>query len=288
MASSHYLLHAHSLTLFEDSIYWTDRQLNRILSTHKYHGTNQSVVHHVVSQPLSIHVSHPSLQPVEKNPCDSIGCEGLCVISNSVEGWKCLCRPGWKSEGRKCVEEDGAYILLVKGGQILDLSLEEGGGRGGGFSTVVGVEGGRSLDYDRERGGETVISLEVVFFNEIFFLSELFYIEGSNISTISRFSLTHGNKTLLLDPIKDPGIIGTPHILAFDWIGRNLYIGNQEAGVIELVKVDGKGRWRMVVLGGGVEGEENGVEKGVGVVSGLCLDPGEGCVFIYFFWDGFQ
>ena len=30
LASSHYLLHAHSLTLFEDTLYWTDRQLNRV------------------------------------------------------------------------------------------------------------------------------------------------------------------------------------------------------------------------------------------------------------------
>lgn len=36
IAGSHYLLHPHSLTLFEDTLYWTDRQLNRVTFIVKY------------------------------------------------------------------------------------------------------------------------------------------------------------------------------------------------------------------------------------------------------------
>ena len=70
VAASHYLLHPHSLAVFEDQVYWTDRQLNRVMQARKFRGTNESVVSHLVSQPLSVHVQHPSLQPKAPNPCE--------------------------------------------------------------------------------------------------------------------------------------------------------------------------------------------------------------------------
>ncbi|KAK4328369.1 hypothetical protein Pmani_001225 [Petrolisthes manimaculis] len=62
LTGSHYLLHPHSLSIFEDNVYWTDRQLNRVFSAHKFRGDSETVVSHLVSQPLSIHVHHPVLQ----------------------------------------------------------------------------------------------------------------------------------------------------------------------------------------------------------------------------------
>ncbi|KAK4317520.1 hypothetical protein Pmani_011411 [Petrolisthes manimaculis] len=62
LTGSHYLLHPHSLSIFEDNVYWTDCQLNRVFSAHKFRGDSETVVSHLVSQPLSIHVHHPVLQ----------------------------------------------------------------------------------------------------------------------------------------------------------------------------------------------------------------------------------
>lgn len=93
LVSSHYLLHPHSLTLFEDTMYWTDRQLNRVLSAHKFKGSNQTVVSHLISQPLSIHVHHAVLQPITTNPCANISCEHLCLLSPSnPKGYNCKCQ----------------------------------------------------------------------------------------------------------------------------------------------------------------------------------------------------
>jgi len=95
LASSHYLLHPHSLTLFEDTMYWTDRQLNRVLSAHKFKGSNQTVVSHLISQPLSIHVHHAVLQPITPNPCANATCQHLCLLSPSNPmGYSCKCQVG--------------------------------------------------------------------------------------------------------------------------------------------------------------------------------------------------
>lgn len=106
LAGSHYLLHPHSLTLFEETLYWTDRQLNRVLSAHKFKGNNQTVVSHLISQPLSIHVHHPSLQPLYTSPCTKTVCQHLCLLSPSpTPGYTCICKPGFRlqTDGR-CTE----------------------------------------------------------------------------------------------------------------------------------------------------------------------------------------
>ncbi|KAK4321707.1 hypothetical protein Pmani_007504 [Petrolisthes manimaculis] len=82
LTGSHYLLHPHSLSIFEDNVYWTDRQLNRVFSAHKFRGDSETVVSHLVSQPLSIHVHHPVLQPSETNPCASNPCVHICLLNH--------------------------------------------------------------------------------------------------------------------------------------------------------------------------------------------------------------
>ncbi|KAK4328455.1 hypothetical protein Pmani_001131 [Petrolisthes manimaculis] len=82
LTGSHYLLYPHSLSIFEDNVYWTDRQLNRVFSAHKFRGDGETVVSHLVSQPLSIHVHHPVLQPSETNPCTSNPCAHICLLNH--------------------------------------------------------------------------------------------------------------------------------------------------------------------------------------------------------------
>lgn len=47
------------------------------------------------------------------------------------------------------MEEDTPYLMVLRGSQIVDVSLTPGEVKAGYITPVVGVEGGRFIDYDR-------------------------------------------------------------------------------------------------------------------------------------------
>ncbi|XP_049818680.1 low-density lipoprotein receptor-related protein 2 [Aethina tumida] len=258
LAGSHYLLHPHSLTLFEDTLYWTDRQLNRVLSAHKFKGNNQTVVSHLISQPLSIHVHHPSLQPVTANPCLNARCQHICLLSpSSSTGYTCKCKPGFKitPEGN-CIEEDTAFLMVMRGSQIFDVPINSGDNSLGYVTPIVGIEHGVQIDYDRKN-------------NAIFWVES----KDDNEENCTVWSIPYGggNKTQLFGP--DTGIVGAPSSIAFDWLGRNLFIGNRLASNLEVIRVDGKVKHRKIILAN--DGNKTSVAK----PKAICVDPTDGKVY---------
>ncbi|KAK0162271.1 hypothetical protein PV327_008621 [Microctonus hyperodae] len=260
LASSHYLLHPHSLTLFEDTMYWTDRQLNRVLSAHKFHGNNQTVVSHLISHPLSIHVHHPVLQQIFPSPCANVTCDHLCLLSPSdPRGYQCKCLAGYKllSNG-SCMEDESPYLMVLRGSQIVDVPFIPGNTKTGYITPVVGVEGGRFIDYDRRD--------RIIYWLQ----SE----DGDNENgTIYSIPYRGGNKTEFPNPNGDSGIVGSASTFALDWLGRNIFIGNKFAANIEAIKIDGTPRFRTIILA------NNGSTASVAKPKSMCVDPLEGHVF---------
>lgn len=80
-----------------------------------------------------------------------------------------------------------------------------------------------------------------------------------------------GNKTQLLGI--DSGIVGSPAVIAFDWLGRNLFLGNRIANNLELVRVDGKIKHRTVILA------NDGNRTSVASPRSMCLDPYDGKLY---------
>ncbi|XP_013773508.1 low-density lipoprotein receptor-related protein 2-like isoform X2 [Limulus polyphemus] len=258
IAHNHYLLHPHSLTVFEDTLYWTDRQLNRVLSCNKFHGVNQTVVSHLVSQPLGIHANHPVLQPLSVNPCKSSPCSHLCLLSPTASsGFTCHCPPGYgqdRATGSTCIPVDTPYLMIMKKTQIIDRSLTPGDKSLGQFTPVIGIENGYDFDFDRKDGIIYWVQLEV---------------DDKENGTVYKVNLNGGNWTKFLPD----GIVGAPYTLAYDWIGRNLYIGNRKSSNIEIFKSDGEENFRTVIL------TNDGTEKGVAKPKSMALHPEEGKLF---------
>lgn len=71
----------------------------------------------------------------------------------------------------------------------------------------------------------------------------------------------------------DSGIVGAPSAIAFDWLGRNLFIGNRIASNLEVIRADGKIRHRTVIL------TNNGNRSSVANPRSICLDPTDGKIY---------
>jgi len=88
-----------------------------------------------------------------------------------------------------------------------------------------------------------------------------------------RTHLGGGEKTPFFSE-SDTGIVGSPYCIAFDWVGRNLYFGNIDASEISLVRVEGKLKYRMLVLD-----SNHGNETGVAQPISIALHPNTGKLF---------
>ena len=75
----------------------------------KFLGKNETVVSHLVSQPLSVEANHIALQPQANNPCEKTKCDQLCLLApkeSSPVGFTCKCRPGFrKGDDGSCIEK---------------------------------------------------------------------------------------------------------------------------------------------------------------------------------------
>ena len=158
----------------------------------------------------------------------------------------------------ECRESENPYLIVVKKNQIVDISSNpDDDANRGHITPIVGLGVGQSVDYDAKE--------QVIYWVEM----------GSKGDTNGTLYYSHiggGDKINFFDEF-DTGMIGSPYAIAFDWVGRNLYIANQEASQIELVRVDGKRKKRTVILTN--DGSELGVSKPVAIA----LDPQNGKLY---------
>lgn len=58
------LPHPFALTVFEDTVYWTDWNTRTVEKGNKYDGSGRQVLVNTTHRPFDIHVCHPYRQPI--------------------------------------------------------------------------------------------------------------------------------------------------------------------------------------------------------------------------------
>ncbi|KAG8559732.1 hypothetical protein GDO81_017431 [Engystomops pustulosus] len=87
------LPHPFAITVFEDTIYWTDWNTRTVEKGNKYDGSGRAMLVNNTHRPFDIHVYHPYRQPPMNNPCgrNNGGCSHLCLIKDGGQGYTCEC-----------------------------------------------------------------------------------------------------------------------------------------------------------------------------------------------------
>nr|XP_023693317.1 low-density lipoprotein receptor-related protein 2 [Paramormyrops kingsleyae] len=87
------LPHPFALTVFEDTVYWTDWNTRTVEKGNKYDGSGRTALVNTTHRPFDIHVCHPYRQPTVSNPCavNNGGCSHLCLIRAGGQGHTCEC-----------------------------------------------------------------------------------------------------------------------------------------------------------------------------------------------------
>nr|XP_026693170.1 prolow-density lipoprotein receptor-related protein 1-like isoform X2 [Ciona intestinalis] len=102
-----------SISLFEDSIYWTDWSQTSIMTSYKFRSihntTNVHPIHKVVHIPMDLKVVHPLRQPMPASPHPCLinngDCSDLCLLSPGG-GKSCSCPENFilQKDGISCVQ----------------------------------------------------------------------------------------------------------------------------------------------------------------------------------------
>ncbi len=109
--------HAHSLSFFEDSLFWVDRGHRALLRASRFTPMNVSVMTGLGSRALTVKVAHELLQPEEENPCVLASCEHLCLLSrNRTAGYRCECQIGYVKDGtneNRCNLDESDFLMVL-------------------------------------------------------------------------------------------------------------------------------------------------------------------------------
>uniref|UniRef100_A0A8D0BEN1 Low-density lipoprotein receptor-related protein 4 n=1 Tax=Salvator merianae TaxID=96440 RepID=A0A8D0BEN1_SALMN len=119
------LPHPFAITVFEDSLYWTDWHTKSINSANKFTGKNQEIIRNKLHFPMDIHTLHPQRQPAGRNRCgtNNGGCTHLCLPNSKT--YTCACPTGFrKTSSHTCAQSLDKFLLFARRMDIRRISFD--------------------------------------------------------------------------------------------------------------------------------------------------------------------
>ncbi|XP_033127863.1 low-density lipoprotein receptor-related protein 2-like [Anneissia japonica] len=249
-----HLRHIHSLTLFEDYLYWTDRLNNEVLQVHKFNSSDVRPTLTGLRMPLDIHAYHSVRQPMAPNPCADNPCSFICVLARNDNGYTCLCPPGLKlqSDSLTCGMGD-PFLLLALGLYVDGISLDPTDKTYTSIIPVLGASNAVDVDFDVEKG-------------------YLYWVDqrdsdGNGLGVIKRTLITGENSTT----VSPSAYVGSPSSIAIDWLADNMYWGNPTMHTIEVMRLYEDVAYRKVILSSKGGNVDNPVS--------MCVNPNNGKLY---------
>lgn len=123
------LPHPFAITVFEDSVFWTDWHTKSIHQANKLTGHDARTVRTNLHFPMDIHSVHPLRQPEFENRCGANrgGCSHLCLPNRA--GFTCVCPAGLKLTpgGKQCSTKPGEMLVFAQKSELRLLPLAGNG-----------------------------------------------------------------------------------------------------------------------------------------------------------------
>ncbi|XP_026176007.1 low-density lipoprotein receptor-related protein 4 isoform X1 [Mastacembelus armatus] len=216
------LPHPFAITVFEDSLYWTDWHTKSINSANKFTGKNQEIIRNKLHFPMDIHTLHPQRQPAGgRNRCgaNNGGCSHLCLPSNKT--YTCACPTGFKKvDHYNCATGLDKFLLFARRTDIRRISFDTED-MSDDVIPLADVRNAVALDWDAKDG----------------------YIYWTDVTTDSI-------NRALWDGTKQEVVVDTslesPAGLAIDWVTNKLYWTDAGTDRIEVSNADGSMRTVLI------------------------------------------
>uniref|UniRef100_A0A673HZI1 EGF-like domain-containing protein n=1 Tax=Sinocyclocheilus rhinocerous TaxID=307959 RepID=A0A673HZI1_9TELE len=215
------LPHPFALTLYEDTLFWTDWNTHSIHACLKHTGENSHEIHTNIFSPMDIHVYSQKRQPLEvTSPCalKNGGCSHLCLLSPVKPYYQCACPTGVQLLVTHYLCSTGAtqLLLLARRTDLRRISLDTPD-----FTDIVlqtdDIRHAIAIDFDPVEGHVYWTDDEVQAIRRS-------HLDGSEAQFVVTSQVNH------------------PDGIAVDWIARNLYWTDTGTDRIEVTRLNGSMR----------------------------------------------